>query len=305
MLSTNKLIVLWVRHCISCSNVAEEKDTEQRYLKEPLCTSEGIVHAIVSGDRISKFIKTNFPNQEVEIFSSFLPRAMETAKLISSELIDHSIIETPSSKKIRRLPFVSELWSDYEMKVSKGKGSSTSTTTREKSDVHANFLNEFLPQIGLKIDVDDEDSLLEIQRECPLDISSSKTKKRCKLDMRNGYDKFFENIIIGSSLFSKKINIIVSHGAFMEKHIVKPAKLRIKYVDNVDSALVEYDLNSDNGKGIVEQKLLHYLKSPLSTTPKKLDRRIILKLNSYEIKKIIESKFANCEYTYEDIKMYS
>ena len=329
-----KIHVLWVRHCISCSNVAdEEKDKERRYKIEPLCTPDGIMHTIVSGDRISNFIKKNFnlATLDIEFFCSFLPRAMETAKLISSELIDHGLISSTDRKKIRRIPFVSELWSSFETKV-KIKGTafeeeengeedegvySTSTTTRERSDIHAKFINAILSQTGLQIDIEDEEGFLNYEEECTI----VQKKRRCKLDLKKGYKKFLMNfIMMENSAFvpsknTNRLNIIVSHGAFMEKYIVLPPPSRSNqkgsfYVDNVDAIFVEYEKEKEKLEGEedeetsgLQQTLVFYLKSPDATMIKD-DRRLLLKLNSHEIRKLLNSDFGRCNYTFKQIKTF-
>lgn len=71
--------VLWIRHCESCANVF--KGSRRDKLKtEVLCTARGVEQ--------SKAVAASLRSTEkpLKIFSSFLPRAIETAALIAAEV---------------------------------------------------------------------------------------------------------------------------------------------------------------------------------------------------------------------------
>lgn len=256
--------VLWVRHCESCANVALEpkmlvktfnpfETWKQKMFREPLCTLTDKEKMLKLGRNLS-----NIDPPNIKFFSSFLARAMETAKIISIGFSDQkeavakkkdeavpvegkgAVVETDNL--IKRIPFVSEEIKFYD-KV-RGEKTSQSTTTAEKSLDYATFLNKNLR--GYDIDIDREDTQ---------DLYGDKAS-----NMGEYYNKFLKEYILkdNDTLLEQtvedesiKLNVIVSHGGYIRMNISEPQQIldseeipsTIKHPRNIECFLVEYTVD--------------------------------------------------------------
>ena len=157
----NYRAVLWVRHCFGCHNKVKfkamnplsyaklipsfgkyETDSRKQAYKLPsYCTEElGEIQSLIFGYRLKNILKKlnndlpeNFSMnyENLDLYSSVLPRAMETVKLISKETIQSGLNE--SSDKIKRINFIQEKIEQADDKVN--------STTLEESNVVVDLLN--------------------------------------------------------------------------------------------------------------------------------------------------------------------
>lgn len=232
--------VLWVRHCESCSNVAFKKVKkiltnlkEEIYngaFNEPLCTEKGFNQSLSMGSQINdwynnEYIKKYKSNKKIQLYSSYLPRALETSKLISSKIdIEHL------SKYIIPLCHISEFPLIYDSLFK-------NIPTQNKS-IYYNFLcyiealNNLFKNYGSEIK-------LKENINCDNELHNNK----CCICNKDGVclysnDKsynIFKNIYLGNVIKPKKLNIIVSHG----KYIGKFLKLK-SHPKNTQAYLIKY-----------------------------------------------------------------
>ena len=204
-----KIIVLWVRHCYSCANDAEDicswlkdplKEAKQKMFREPLCTLRDKREILQLGKNLLK------TGKEIRFFSSFLPRAMETAKVISQGYTQN---QEDKDSEIRRLRYVSEETKFYDCVRWDNKTSQSKTTLR-KSDIYAKFLNKYL--YGLNIN----DIYMDNQVDEVEGLNGVLGSKMGKY-----YTGFLEKYILDpeSLLLENKINVIVSHGGYIRMNI--------------------------------------------------------------------------------------
>ena len=90
-----KIYIVWIRHCVSCANNAQilPNQINNRFFKEPLCDGTpndtkltGIEEPYIFGREFRENI--NGLPKTLEYYSSILPRAMQTMKLITKGVID-------------------------------------------------------------------------------------------------------------------------------------------------------------------------------------------------------------------------
>lgn len=228
--------VLWVRHCHSCSNEANPLwHYKNKFFREPLCSgNDSLLRAI----NLGSFVKTNNRNIEFNFFSSFLPRAMETAKAISFGMKT----DTPeTNKKIKILEHISEEknYVDYTMAQFHNVGTQNATTP-SKFKRYVSFLNDNFN--GLTIDDN---------------FQSDKKTLSSSGDIQDDYRDFLEKYILSNKLFSGpgNVNVIVSHGGYIRQNVIEPIKIlegksQISHPDNVQPILVKYTYD-ENLKEIV------------------------------------------------------
>ena len=102
--------ILWVRHCQSCSNVKNAKGWFgtrgiMSKFRQPLCTELGITQCL----NFASGLNSDLEDKQVEFYSSLLPRAMLTSKLISSGIDPTKVYK----EMIQPLPYISENYQPY------------------------------------------------------------------------------------------------------------------------------------------------------------------------------------------------
>ena len=100
---TKVITIIWVRHCESCSNKWREAGKCIKYglmskFRQPLCTQFGTEQCVRFGQNLPN-------NHSYKFYSSLLPRAMLTSKLISSQM--------NGIQYIQPLPYISEQTHSY------------------------------------------------------------------------------------------------------------------------------------------------------------------------------------------------
>ncbi len=222
-----KIHVLWVRHCESCSNVITHSKSlkkklfnlRQMAMRPPNCTLIGILQGFMFGFKLLPALLKKYPKfKKLQFYSSLLKRAIITSKMISYGL-EKSTCKIQSGQKIQRICNVSEIQKAF---INLTKLQLTGYSTIKKSNKQINQINKRYRKTGKRI--------------------SKKIKKKTKKCSQSDYNTFKSQIL--STLDPKSLNLIVSHGIFLKKH------LQLKSINNLDAVLVEYDLTKNTQKNI-------------------------------------------------------
>ena len=282
--------VLWVRHCESCANTAFKKSNKISLLKklklqmslEPFCTLKGFNQSIEIGKQLHDwYIREGkeLVGPKIKIYTSVLPRAMETGKLLSNSFRRYI-------RKIEPICYTGEFIRDYDMILNKG---SQNSTTYDKILCHIDALNDIFKNYGSKIVYKKQGCVEEglcyntLQKKCIKCKSNCclcRQKGNCKLDNKCDYQNF-KNMYLGKILKPKTLNIMVGHG----KYIRKMLKLS-NHLKNTQAYLVKYTKQDDKW----EQEVLDIDFIP----------NVLSKLHTPSD---VESKFLKCDYKYhKDIK---
>lgn len=213
--------VFWVRHCESCANTASVTDVEKRFLREPMCTSSGAIHAIMMGIRIGKQLQV-MNVTKVGLYCSYLVRTMETAKLLAIGI--HLSNPYVVLSDIVPICHVSEFPNKLDASRSGTLGSGNRTTA-EKAKIHAEFLNRKMPspspQIVTNGFVDDDG---------------------CGMYREGDYVRFLDNEL---KEMKNKVNIVVSHGGYIRKNVLQTTDI---HPMNTEVYRVEYKKESNSGE---------------------------------------------------------
>ena len=286
----SEVYVLWVRHCESCANTSFNISNKINLLqrlkhkmsKEPLCTLKGYNQSMEMGKQIHDWYIREGKKRvgpKIKIYTSILPRAMETGKLLSNSFRRYI-------RKIEPICYVSEIIKQYDLIFPKG---SQSTTNYEKVICHINALNKIFKNYGSKIVYKkqgcvEEDlcthnfkqKCVKCKSKCCLCLQEGK----CKLDHKCDYQNF-KNNYLGKIIKPNTLNIIVSHGGYIMRNLNISS-----HPQNTQSYLVKYTKQDDKWM----QEVLD-----IDFIPKELKE--IKTPNNIDI------KYLNCTYTYnKDIK---
>lgn len=251
--------VVWMRHCESRSNVGKT-DEDIAYV-EALCTCTGVQQSFASGDRTSKYIENRFgKDAKVHLFSSALPRAMQTAQDVSSAMNPALLGKNP---KVNRLPYITERWGDdEEIEFVKGtRYGSANTATIVSSNSHARALNS--RRVGA--------SIVTNRAATRLLLKSADASHRIAYKTGN-YASFLEEIVPTLQTGPKNINLIVGHGWYIWQLVIKSAEKsrhpsdreevdRIDILENTEAIVVRYDLSSDKSD-VLRATLIGHIAEP-------------------------------------------
>jgi hypothetical protein len=223
-----------------------------------------MVQALVFGQNLENIIN-NLPTHikyafnGVDLYSSVLPRAVETAKIISIGI--QNLVDTP----IYRMLYIQEQSPFPEVRPFVSHESGTSNiTTLTKSNCHVKLLNDILEGSHISDEI----------------IGCSDIK--CNIfvaDSKKDHELWKKNIL--RRLDPSKLSLIVSHQNTLKKRILKFPETKGVKVKNLGAALVEYKYDYATGK--VFEKLI--------TT-------IDVDSSKSQIK-IPDSKYFTCNYSYE------
>jgi hypothetical protein len=251
--------VVWMRHCESRSNVGKT-DEDIAYV-EALCTCTGVQQSFASGSRTSEYIEKRFgKDAKVHLFSSALPRAMQTAQDVSSAMHSSLLEKNP---KVHRLPYITERWGDdEEIEFVKGtRYGSANTATIVSSNSHARALNA--RRVGAPIVVNRDATRLLLK--------SADASHRIAYKTGN-YTSFLEEIVPTLQTGPKNINLIVGHGWYIWQLVIKSAEKsrlasereevdRIDILENTEAIVVRYDLSSDKSN-VLRATLIGHIAEP-------------------------------------------
>lgn len=318
--TSRSVYVLWVRHCYSCANAADWSTISGIYkgvARQPLCNELGVYQSYKFGEALqSKIadIKEKFTLGDITVNASYLPRAIETAKIISIGFGDNK-----SDPVIKRIPFVSEYKSSagYEKWSTK---SSQNVTTIDRSNCYSKALDTVV-QGGRSISPRHTYSNIMMDNKMCENKSSIDD---CVISATKSVDfpLFKENIL--PTLDKGKLHIIVSHGKYIEGDVLQDCegvpdpqtsrkyrpdylhKRRPKKIQNLEAHLIRYDFLDETNQGIYQdcemikkcnQDVLDLWKN--SNTIHK-DQENVKKV----VNKVFHSnhtKFATCDYKYHDV----
>jgi broad specificity phosphatase PhoE len=252
--SVNVKHILWVRHCNSCSNARKASGifgTQTYYSKkrQPLCTKLGILQSQALGGNLKKIIN-NFHSShssdlKIRYFSSYLPRAMLTAKLISSTCNIDS-----SKQSIVPLKYISEHTKVYNI------GEQSQSRSKFK------YIKKYMEKINDMFDgFNIDNTLLKIEKyNKDNDIVESG---------ESDWIDFKKNIL--PKLESECINLIVSHGDYLKNHVLMELQHspvlcdgsgKLIHPQNLQCYLIRYDNGSptfigtyiNDGRKKIQQK---------------------------------------------------
>ena len=261
----NYRAVLWVRHCFGCHNKVKFKATnplsyakfipytsseQQAYKVASYCTAElGEIQSLIFGYRLKNLVgkldinesinefadKEVFSNafKKISLYSSVLPRAMETAKLISKETINSNL--SNKDDEIKRINFIQE-------KIEKN-GDLVNSTTLNNSNEAVDILNtEFTKGRGYCL----------ISKKIPIAATKEETefKTQDKEEIKNNYKAFKSQVL--KELPYDKLNLIVSHSSFL-KHALDFDEE--KKMENLDAYLIIYKKIGETEEGPIWEEI--------------------------------------------------
>lgn len=273
--------ILWVRHCESCSNIAFDKKIDiMSKLRQPLCTQKGINQAYIFGQKLKEYtynIVDAYDLEGINYYSSYLPRAIETSKLISGGYNSRH-----TRRQINRLPFISEYTQFYNRK----KGTQ-SMTPIYKSNCYVNALNSIIP-IGLSINQNHLFGRLIYQTLCAKSNRKYRSIDNCII--KGGADDYeiFKQYIL-PKLPANRLNIIVSHGRFIKKQVLSSFDEKFNKLRNLEAHLIHY---SNSKEKYIKNRYITKCNDAARNIKKK---DILLPVLDDEYK-----NYFNCKYKFHD-----
>jgi len=209
--------IFWVRHCESCANVVSKAQkmmlNERGIWTQALCTQEGILQSIRAGIILNDILKDK-GIASVSIYSSHLPRAVQTAALIRKALKERGFNVVNETNM--RIPYVKEKINPAEKYIGPikdmiyGKKSSVNSATRIDSDTYCKGVASLVGNKcdnGEKLDNMDDKELNEYNKSDP----SKKFREKILDDLLEESDRADETSAI----------LIVSHGGYISEMINK------------------------------------------------------------------------------------
>jgi broad specificity phosphatase PhoE len=211
---------VWVRHCESCSNVAE--DFKQKRLLPPLCTEKGVRQALDLGNKIQRVAQDlKVPPDAVSFYCSFLPRSMQTAALAAYAFAQATGRE--GTVRVNTLCTISELRNEYEQQLGECvKAQSESISTTESYHCWLDDFNEKMQPFRVKIHAPSKqcDSAL-----CPTGTFAAWSARQSQ------YSDFRRHTVEAwmhrQADQKPRLRVIVSHGAFMQKELLNTGVLGV------------------------------------------------------------------------------
>lgn len=271
--------ILWVRHCESCSNVAS-KFSAERQLRLPLCTKKGILQSLLFGKRLKRNINniyTKYGLLRCKFYSSYLPRAMLTSKLITNSFLKVD----GGEKEIHRVPYVAEHHNIVNKTIGKFLDTQSSISS-ETSNRYALALNKLFLNTY------------------PIVVKKKGNNKRIEKSDKDYYN-FLTKIL--PKLDSGSLHVIATHGIFLRKDVlnhIDPKWNDKKYKPhNLDSYLVRY---RDGVPKLIKSKFDRLVYLGVQDMGKYDADKIIMPLiskNSYN--NDIRKKIISCKYDNKDI----
>lgn len=268
--------VLWIRHCESCSNIGSIFSYRKHFIP-PLCTKKGIVQSILFGKRLKNKLSEIYKKYDlldIKFYSSYLPRAMLTIKLITNSFLKTS---ENYKKQIYRIPYISE----HHNIVDKIWSNTQSSISSNTSNRYALALNKLFPNTY------------------PIIVNKKGNDKQIEQTNKDYY-KFMTKIL--PNLDSGSLHVIATHSHYMRYDVmthINPKWGNKKYhPKNLDSFLVRY---RDGVPKLITSKYNSLVYLGAKGAEKYDENKIVMPLvnNKYD-KKFIES-IISCKYEDNDI----
>ena len=331
--------ILWVRHCESCSNkwtAAELSSYKNKRIpawvskkiaskmRQPLCTELGITQCL----NFAAGLNDDRPDEHVAFYSSLLPRAILTSKLISSGI-------EGDPKIIQPLPFITEKTHFYNRTGKKhiynkiirkfdkfdkfqftGNNKQSQSATSPQilwnyiQTLNESFIGHDIRQIGLNRSSASIYSVNNVNDGISVTINDTEMVYARDDDWKN----FKEQIL--PILSKNKLNIIVTHGGILRKNILPDClstltisqlhdqineEIKNKDTPNLQSYLIHY--NDEKEVVHYEKKLYHTYSSDTSDTYSSDTSDTYSSVLKGLPNKSVQ-KLTSCGYTYrENIKL--
>ena len=245
--------VLWVRHCLSYANDTDMNDileiAKKKVFTQPLCTKGThdkyknylsqpydyhkyllpFIHGelddmpnyekLKDNEKLGIYREKTF--DKIKLYSSILPRAMQTSKLIGMGLVEKGF----DVDVVHPLNYCSELENIIEKSV---KNFIPLSGTQNSSNLNAHetyveFLNYLLPS---------NPSILKLD-------SLSEEMNLSKYDF---YDKWKMTYLPKFAKEPEKLHVIVAHGTYISENILGVKNKGSNKMHNLDAALVKYNV---------------------------------------------------------------
>lgn len=271
---SNNVYVMWVRHCYSYANDTELGVTNQldffnkKVLMQPLCTKgkqenlNYLTQPYYYYEHLFEILE-KYEFEELKLYSSILPRAMETSKLIGMGLNTH-IDENNDKKKLKfktnivqPMNWCSEIDNIPESMIKKtlGMDGSQNNSSLQAHHIYLNDINRFLPYPPK---IENNQAMIE---------ESEQSDKR---DFYQNWKELYlhkngKYPIHTSKKKKKTLHLIVSHGTFISNQILKRSNKGKNKIHNLDSFLYQYQIDR---KDNIRETLLDKIKN---INPKKQD----------------------------------
>jgi hypothetical protein len=279
----DKTNVIWVRHCFACHNAT--KNPMRKTHVEPFCRKEGIEQSIKYGYNFYNFlIKRHRKVENVNIYCSVLPRAMETGKLISYgmnlAMNDHKVKKDYlGARDIYRTDFHIETGAlkDTTRMVNIG---TVNSSTKNRSDCHTGYLNNLYGKL--------DDQCLKINISEIIGRPEGKTKFKYDDTL---YGLWKEKVLPTLDSGDKTINLVVSHSNFFKMNVPYARDLP-HHVDNLGSFWIRYGKSGSESDDIIPRSTINLRKS----------KKNIKEEISNVISMSTKHNIANCKYTRKYIK---
>jgi broad specificity phosphatase PhoE len=326
---SSNIRILWVRHCESCSNkltaaeLSSYKNTRipvwvskkiASKMRQPLCTELGITQCL----NFAAGLNDDRPDEHVAFYSSLLPRAILTSKLISSGIEGDPKIIQPLPfitekthfynrtgknhfyNKTGKNPFYNKIIRKFDKFQFTGNNKQSQSATSPQilwnyiQTLNESFIGSDIRQIKYGT-VTGGKNIYSFTNNNDGGISVTINDTEMVYARDDDWKNFKEQIL--PILSKNKLNIIVTHGGILRKNILPHClstltipqlhdqineEIKNKDTPNLQSYLIEYDNESYNAVRY-EKKLYHTYSSVL----RKLHNRNVQKLTS-------------CGYTYRD-----
>ena len=257
--------VLWVRHCYACHNMDKNslskvrsgtESNKRAYKVDSYCTNPigerqsfefGIRYKKKIFEKLNQKLKNLSHNElqlpdKFKLYSSALPRAMETAKLISGGIIKAQDLQTsqPSGDfeevsleddEIERINYIQEINDGNWLSAG---GDYVNTITRKNSDKAVRILNEVFNKPKY-YDIS-EKIVKSNPNDDPIDYFSTDPNflRKIQINAKINYDNFKKYIL--PDLPHDKLNIIISHSNFLKQALNFSNKM-----ENLDAYLIVYE----------------------------------------------------------------
>jgi hypothetical protein len=218
---------------------------------EALCTCRGVLQSFLAGSSVFGYVARRWPESGIALYSSALPRAMQTAQDMS--------IQLPRGKRyipeIRRLPFITERFSDEELEHDRihPHYGTANTTSIVASNAHARALNRRRLGGATPISACERDNEL-----LALCAATPRNHGTARIYFTAGdYGRFLDAVVPNLDSVCQAVHCIVGHGWYIRDLVIascarsddpdeaaETAPLDI--LDNLEAAVVEYTLDEEN-----------------------------------------------------------
>ena len=277
----DSIYVMWVRHCNSYANDTKlQMDNIVDFFKkkvtmQPLCTKgtdpkeqhlNYLTQPYYYYEKLIPILQ-KYDFEELKLYSSILPRAMETSKLIGMGFNNYIKNENEEfkqfkTKTVQPMNWCSEIDNIPEGMIKKtiGMEGSQNNTSLEAHHIYLKDINRFL--IGPPNIQNKEAMKQEINRS---DKSDFYQKWKERYIDRNG-----EYPVMGPK---KTLHLIVSHGTFISEQVIGRANKGKNKIHNLDSFLFEYQINKNGNitEKLIGDKVIQHI-SPKEQTERELNK---------------------------------